>query len=325
MKKNFDWMKNSDSIIPKSKKKHNWFVEWLGDNEFHGYGVNKIIATKKSPYQKALLAEFDFYGKVLIIDGEIQSAEIDEFFYHEALIHPALLMHPNPQTALIIGAGEGATARELLKSKTIKKIVAVDIDKGIVDFAKKYMYSWHKGSFGSKKVELIIGDAKRYVYNTNLRFDIVISDLPCPISDGPACKLYTLDFYKKLISVMTKNGILAVQAGPMLACKFGFHKMVYSSLRKIFKTTCPYCANVPSFNMPWSFVYASKTKADPLLKKAGFFDKVINDTVKGRLKTIDGLTIKGMFGISKYYRSRLAEKKLSRTKNSKTFKIVSVY
>lgn len=324
MNKTFHWFKTNNNVIAKSEKKRLWFVERNKNMSFLGYRIDKIIAAKKTPYQKAVLAYSEFFGKILIIDEEIQSVEYDEVYYHEALVHPALLMHPKPKTALIIGAGEGATARELLKSKTIKKIVMVDIDREIIDFAKKYMYSWHRGSFDNKKTELIIMDAKNFVHNTNMKFDIVISDLPCPVPNGPAGELYTIEFYRKLNSVMNKNAILAVQAGPFLTWNFDFHKTVYASLKRIFKTTRSYRADVASFFSPWSFIYASKSGLDPLLKKAKFFDKVINNTIKGGVKTIDGLTLEGMFRIAKSYRRRIAgANEVSRQRKPKSFKISS--
>jgi spermidine synthase len=325
MKKAFNWLKTRQNIIPKKQSSEKWFVEWYNDSEFYGYKIKKIVAQKKSPYQKALLVDTKPYGRTLIIDEEIQSCRIDEHCYHEALVNPALIMHPAPKKALVIGAGEGATLRELLRCKTIEKIVTVDIDKEIIEFAKKYMRSWHRGAFDNKKVELIIADAKKYVYNTDLKFDIVISDLPCPVLGGPACKLYTYDFYKKLYSIMTKNGILAVQAGPLLYNNFHFHKAVYSSLSDIFKVACSYFADVPSFRLLWSFIYASRGGHNPLLKKADFFDRVISNKFKSSLKSIDGVTLEGMFKLPKNFRQKLSKnKRKSKAKKAVSFKLTSI-
>lgn len=300
-------------------------MEWYKNGDFHGCEVDDVIAACQTDYQKVFLAKSKFYGKILVIDEEIQSVERDEAFYHEAMVHPAAVMHPRPQTALIMGAGEGATARELLRINTIKKIVAVDVDKKVIDFSRKYMHSWHKGSLDNKKVELVIGDAKQYIQNTNSKFDIVISDLPTPMENGPACSLYKLEFYKKLKSIMTKDAVLSVQAGPLLPWQLDFHKIVYLRLKKVFEVSRSYFADVPSFHMLWSFVYAGKSSKDPLLKKFDFFDRVISNSLKGRLKSIDGLTLEGMFRLPKYYRHKLEKNtKLLQKKSFEKFKLFSV-
>jgi spermidine synthase len=109
--------------------------------------VNRVYALEKSPYQEVVLADIEGFGRSLLIDKFIQSTEKDEYIYHELLVHPAMSLHPMPERVLILGGGEGATLREVLKHNTVKEAVMVDIDPVVVEFSKKYLEHMHRGSF----------------------------------------------------------------------------------------------------------------------------------------------------------------------------------
>jgi len=99
------------------------------------------------------------FGRTLLIDGLIQSCQCDEFVYHECLVHPALLAHPNPKSIFIGGGGEGSTARECLRHKTVERVVMVDIDEAVVAFCKEHLPE-NTAAFADKRLELVIDDAK---------------------------------------------------------------------------------------------------------------------------------------------------------------------
>ena len=123
----------------------------------------RTIASLQTKFQHAEIMETASYGKVLVLDGRIQSSQADEFIYHDALVHPGMLTtEVAPRTALIIGGGEGATLREILKHRTVKNCKMIDIDGEVVEWCKKHMGSWHKGSFDNPRAEVIIADAKEF-------------------------------------------------------------------------------------------------------------------------------------------------------------------
>lgn len=190
---------------------YEWYVDLVAEDQMHCYKVEEVIVDLISPYQKIQIIKNPTYGKCLIIDGKMQSAEKDEFIYHETLIHPALILHPNPKNVLVIGAGEGATLRELLKYENLS-IVAVEIDPNVVDFAEKYLWEWHQGAFRSDRVRLVFEDGWNFVRDTNERFDVVVLDLPEPYPDTPAYRLYTEDFYKMVYNILNPSGIVVTQA-----------------------------------------------------------------------------------------------------------------
>jgi spermidine synthase len=106
--------------------------------EQHFYQFNKLLAIGQTPFQEYAVINTSSYGKVLFIDGELQSSQEDEFIYHESLVHPAMVAHPNPKSVLIIGAGEGAAAREVLRHSSVESLVLVDIDGEIIQNAEIY-------------------------------------------------------------------------------------------------------------------------------------------------------------------------------------------
>ena len=106
-----------------------WLEEEIQDDLRWTYSVKSLLHTEISQFQDVELLETGPFGKVLLLDGKLQSAEADERVYHECLVHPALLHHPNPRKVFICGGGEGSTAREVLKHTSVEKVVMVDIDK----------------------------------------------------------------------------------------------------------------------------------------------------------------------------------------------------
>ena len=304
--KQFDWIKPGSAKLPKGK----WFVEWFSEGEFHAHKVLKVLASSQTKFQKATLVETHTFGKCLIIDSETQSCKFDEVFYHESLVCPAIIAHPNPKTALILGGGEGATARDILNAKSVKNLTMVDIDREILNFAKKFMPSWHRGSFEDKRMKLLVQDAKKFVEETKNKFDIIYSDLPSPIEGGPAFEMYTLEFYKTLKKKLNKNGIFAAQTGPGTPLQFDLHPAINNTLKKVFKIVRSYIVYIPSYDMPWSFTFCSDNPAlDPVLMKASEIDKLISKKFKNELKFIDGETINGIFSIPKYHRNLMSRNK----------------
>jgi len=287
-----------------------WLKEWFTPNESHSHRIDHYLVRKKTKYQDAIVADSSSFGRCLILDGEMQSSQFDEFIYHECLVHPALILKDEPKSVLIMGGGEGATTREILKHKSIEMVTMVDIDGEVIDFCTKHLKTWHQNSFASKKLRLIVDDAKKFVENTNEKFDVIISDLPSPIEAGPAYLLYTIEFYKTLVQRLSKDGLFVMQAGSGNLLQIELHQVLYATLKKIFKIVRPFYAYVPSFDVPWAFLIGSNQK-DPMSLTAAQVDKLVRQRIKGSLQFYDGVTHVGLFHIPKNLRERLeAEKRV---------------
>ena len=295
---------------PAKNLKNRWFKEWFTPHESHSHRLKRILVKKKTKFQNALIADTYSFGRCLVLDGEMQSAQMDEFVYHESLIHPALVTHPDPRRVVILGGGEGATLREILKHKTVRKASMVDIDGEVVAWCKQHLHLWHQGSFGEKRSDIVIGDAKKYIEETEEKFDVIVSDLPSPIEAGPAYQLYTIEFYRVLKSRLKPNGIFVLQAGSGNLLQIELHLKLYSTLKRVFRVVCSYSAHVPSFDVPWAFLLCSQDeKMDPLKLSSREVERRIRRRVARPLEFYDGVTHEGLFRIPKHFRKRLAEEK----------------
>jgi spermidine synthase len=280
-----------------------WFKERFTPHESHSHQIKRTIIQTRTKFQNAILADSHSFGRCLILDGEMQSAQLDEFIYHECLVQPAMVLHPKPKDVLILGGGEGATVREVLHHPSVERVTMVDIDGEVVDFCKLYLKEWHKGTLTHPKTRLIIEDARKVVLETEEKFDVIISDLPTPIEGGPAYQLYTVEFYRQMVKRLRPGGIFIAQAGSGSLLQLHFHAVLANTLTKIFKVVRPFYAFVPSFDVPWAFLVCSQ-KADPMQLSAKEIDKRLG-SLKSKLRFYDGEAHVGLFHLPKYMRAAL--------------------
>ncbi|KAL6502049.1 amp-CoA ligase [Orobanche gracilis] len=273
-------------VIEEEEEVDTWFEEEIDVDLKWSFALNRVLHRGTSEYQDIALLDTKHFGKVLVIDGKMQSAEVDEFIYHECLIHPALLCHANPKTVFVMGGGEGSAAREALRHRSIEKVVMCDIDQEVVDFCKKHLTANHE-AFRNLKLDLVINDARAELEERKEKFDIIVGDLADPVEGGPCYQLYTKSFYENVLKPkLNRNGIFVTQAGP--AGVFT-HKEVFSSIyntiKQVFKYVRAYTAHVPSFADTWGWVIASD---HPLCIDAGKIDKKISDRIDGELLYLNG-------------------------------------
>ncbi len=238
-------------------------------------GLKKVLISTRTKYQYVQIVELEEFGKALILDGLIQSTSADEFVYHESLVHPALLTHPNPREVLIIGGGEGATLREVLKYPTITNAVMVDIDGELVELAKDYLVEMHMGSFNDPRSKVVIMDGFKYVEEFNEVFDVVISDLTDPHGPEIASALYSEEFYSKLVRRIRSDGIIVAQVGNSFFFPKTYRNILHN-LRKIFNVVREYSVWIPSFGYACNFVIASQVH-DPAMLSTSDVDKLLKD------------------------------------------------
>jgi spermidine synthase len=282
-----------------------WFQDRVSRNLIQLHRIEEVLYRGRTRFQLAEVIRSGSYGKLLVLDGKIQSSEADEFIYHEALVQPAMLTHPRPQTVFIAGGGEGAVLREVLAHKTVKRAVMVDIDEAVVALCQKYLPDYSQGSFQDKRTELVHTDAREYLAESRELFDIIIIDLPDPIEEGPAYRLYTREFYQLVRERLTADGIISVQAGSASLTELLNLASVSKTLKSVFPIVCPYQTDVPCFGGPWGFCLAS-LKLDPVQLSPAEVDKRISARSLTHLKFYDGLTHQGIFSLPKYLRAELS-------------------
>lgn len=278
-----------------------WYVDQVAEDQYHCYAINEVLVDVKTQWQKIQIIRNKTFGKCLIIDGKIQSTEMDEHIYHEALVHPALILHPEPKNVLVIGAGEGATLRELLKYHDLT-ITAIEIDQDIINFAEQYLEEWHQGAFRNPRVKLIYMDGWEYIKNYENSFDIIILDLPEPYPDTPAYRLYTPEFYKMVWDRLSSDGIVVTQGETTQWGQHNKHLWIKNNMRKVFSNNIySYQTYIPSFDSTWGFLIAGKGPINPFRSEEEI-NHLINEKVKGDLRFYDGITHLSLFYLPKYLR-----------------------
>lgn len=234
-----------------------WYTEtW--PHEFHNFAVKACLYVGRTAFQEVAILDTHDYGKMLVIDGDTQSAEDDEYIYHEALVHPALLTHQDPRSVLIVGGGEGATLREILRYRSVERVVMVDIDRELVELCQKLLPEWHQGAFQDPRVELVFADGKEFVEQTHSLFDVILIDVCDALKDGPALSLYTEEFYRRTRERLAPGGLLVVQAMELSGLDYEDHRAVRNALLGVFPVVRSYATFVPSFWSDWGFLIASE-------------------------------------------------------------------
>ncbi|WP_317895309.1 spermine/spermidine synthase domain-containing protein [Pyrofollis japonicus] len=295
-------------------------IEWTSEGEGCFREIKKVYADTSSAFQTVMVAELASLGKSLIIDGKVQSSISDEHWYHEALVHPILLAHDNPRRVLILGGGEGATAREVLKHSTVKEVIMVDIDRSVIDFAKKYLEEWHQGAFNDDRLRLVIDDGRAFVEKAAKNgeaFDAVILDLVDPTEGGPAVRLYSLEFYTILKDVVGDKGIIVTQAtSPTLTPRV--YAIIFNTISRVFGIARPYVTYVRSYNGLWGFVSGSES-IDPAKLSPHTVAERIKRRIEGKLRFYDEVTHMWMFSLPKPIRNLLSKVKEYATDNNPVF------
>ena len=240
-------------------KKNQWFFEEevpYDESEIViGIKVKRRLYSGKSPYQKIEFFDTFGFGRLLVLDGILQTSEKDEFIYHEMLCQVPMFYHPNPQKVLIVGGGDGGALEEVLKHP-VKKVWVVEIDEKVIQCCKKYLPSISKKAFEDKRVEIIIGDGKKFVKRYKDFFDLIILDLSDPL--GPAKDLISLKFYKDVKRALKERGVVSIQNGS-LTCQPKLVAIIHKRTRKIFPYVKIHRAVIPSYQAgEYSFTVASK-------------------------------------------------------------------
>jgi spermidine synthase len=201
------------------KKTINWPAgDWFLDQESSGDLVavkkEEVAAVGRTSFQTYEIFVSSLWGKALILDGRLQSAEVDEFVYHEALVHPVMVAHPEPRRVLILGGGEGATLREVLRHPPVTQAVMVDIDEELVNLCRRLLPTFHQGALDDSRANLVFTDGRAWLADQpDGAFDVIILDITEPLEEGPANLLFTREMYELVRRKLGPGGLMAVQSG----------------------------------------------------------------------------------------------------------------
>jgi spermidine synthase len=270
------------------------------------HAIRRTIVEARTKFQHVEIMETHAYGKVLVLDGRIQSSQAEDFVYHEALVHPGMLSSERPpESGLVIGGGEGATLREILRYPSIRRAVMVDIDGEVVELCKRYLPEMHQGAFEDPRSEVRHEDARAYLEKTAERFDFITIDLVEPLEEGPACLLFTREFYRLLADRLSPGGALGLQAGMTKIGELLFYCAMARTLGEVFPVVAPYQSYIPCFGTPWGFIVAAES-GDPMRLGVDAVDQRLRERVTGELDYYDGVAHQHMFNLPKHLRQAIA-------------------
>jgi spermidine synthase len=229
----------------------------LAEDELY---ADEIVYSTTSPYQRILITK-GAPGFQLFLNGNLQFSSNDEYRYHEALVHPAMLAAGSPQRVLILGGGDGLALREVLRYPNVASVTLVDLDPKMTHLADAFppLAQLNHNSFHDRRVHVVNEDAMLWIERVRQTFDAVIVDFPDPNSFALG-KLYTTRFYRLLRARLAPNAAVAVQCTSPLIARRSYwcivRTMEAAGLRVV-----PYHAAVPSFGV-WGFALAKQQPFD---------------------------------------------------------------
>jgi len=232
-----------------------WARETLHADYAQALRIGHMIYDSATGHQRLQVFENPTFGRVMMLDGVVQTTEADEFIYHEMLTHVPILAHGAAREVLVIGGGDGGMAREALRHASVSRLTMVEIDAGVVTFAKEYLPRLSAGAFDDPRLDLVIADGADFVRATERRFDVIIVDSTDPV--GPGEVLFTDHFYAACKRALAPGGILVTQNGvPFLQGTELAGTM--RAFRALFADWTCYLASVPSYaGGPMAFGWAS--------------------------------------------------------------------
>lgn len=237
-----------------------WYTEKQTENTGITCKVRETLHTERTPFQDLAMIETIQFGRMLVLDGMVQTTEVDEFVYHEMITHIAMATHPNPRAVGVIGGGDGGTIREVIKHPSVERAVLIEIDGRVVEVSKQYLPSISSG-LSDPRVEVRIEDGLKHVKERKGTYDVLLVDSTEPV--GAAIGLFSPEFYRNCFEALREDGILVAQTESPFFNKDLIQRS-FKAMSQSFPITRLYLAAVPTYPSGlWSFTIGS-TRLDPV-------------------------------------------------------------
>jgi spermidine synthase len=274
-----------------------WFTEQEQDHIRVSWKADDVLFRGQSEYQTVEVINTKAYGRMLILDGCVMITEADEFVYHEMISHVPAVIHKDPRVVVVIGGGDGGTVRELLKHKSIERIVLCEIDGMVVDACRKLFPEVASG-LDDPRVEVRIGDGVAYMKELNQEVDIAIIDSTDPI--GPGEGLFSGDFYKSVAGAMRPGGVMVAQSESPWYTKEMLGR-IHRNISAGFAHRKSYIGAIPTYPRGlWSWTMASNTSFEPTQ-----FDQQRFAAVAGSLKYLTPARVSSVFDLPPFYAEKI--------------------
>lgn len=278
-------------------------IELLNPNYGCAIRVTRSLVRSRTRFQDLEVVDTPMLGRLLLLDGVMMTSDKDEFFYHENLVHVAACAHALPRTALVIGGGDGGSSEELLKHRTMERVVMAELDEGVVEASKRYLPAVHNGVFDDPRLEVRITDGKAFVEQTSERFDLIVLDLTDPL--GPSQALYTQEFYRACRRALAPGGAMSLHVESPVSRPRAYQRIV-ATLASVFPVVRPYLVYIPIYCAWWGMATASEA-VDPLALSSEEVESRIRERGLNRLQFYNGAMHRAVFALPNFVRQLLAE------------------
>ena len=238
-------------------------LEWLTPDVVHGFANRRPPEVTQTGLQRLQWHDARSLGRTLSLDGAFMLSERDEFIYHECMVHVPALAHSAPRHAFVMGGGDGCTARELLKYKSIERIVIAELDPAVITSCRHHLAIVNQGALDDSRVKIIVGDAFNTLTDQAENFDLIVMDLTDPgaDTDSPANALYSKASFQLIRSRLSPDGLVTAHIGSPFYHPERFSKTL-ADLRDVFPNVAAYKAFMPIYGAEWGMACASN-HADP--------------------------------------------------------------
>jgi spermidine synthase len=281
-----------------------WYVEEFSPTEQHHHAIDEVFFSGRSPFQQIAVIRSPVFGKMLVLDGDTQSAQGDERIYHETLVHPALAAAADRSEVLVLGGGEGATLREVLRCPDVRRCTMVDIDALVIELSKKFLAEWSDGAFEDPRARVIVGDALTFMRDDHDRYGTIVSDLTEPLADSPSSPLFNDEVFALIRSRLAQGGVYVLQASTAAFHNAALHCKMARTLRAHYRYVVPFYTHVPAFDTDWAFLACSDR-----VDLAGLDPQAIDAycaRLRGENFFYDSVTHRRLFALPLYLRRMLA-------------------
>ncbi len=289
--------------MPKTER-WQWYVESFGPSEQHHHAIDELYFAGRSEFQEIAVIRSPVFGKMLVLDGDTQSSQADERIYHETLVHPALAAAADRSEVLILGGGEGATLREVLRCPEVVRCTMVDIDGKVLELAREFLPEWSHGAFDNPRARVIVGDALRFMREDSDRYGTIVSDLTEPLADSPSHPLFNDQVFALIRSRLAEGGVYVLQASTAAFHNAALHCKMARTLRRHYRHVVSFFTHVPAFDTDWAFLACSDR-----VDLATLDPKIIEAycaRLRGESFFYDAVTHRRLFALPLYLRRMLA-------------------
>lgn len=256
--------------------------------------IENVLVQKRSNYQDIEVVESNNFGNVLILDSIFQTSEKDEFFYHEALVHVPMITHDSPSQVLIIGGGDGGSAKEVLKHPSVENCSLVEIDIDVIEVSRKHLTGVHQNCFDDMRVKIYLEDGYDYIMRTEWNYDVIILDLTDPM--GSSLPLYSDKFYRAVKDKLRPKGLVSMHFGSV-TCNLRESMNIYYRAKRVFPKVMPYLHYVPIYGGLMGFALCGEAFETLSTKE---IEKRIYNRGLSDLKLINPEVYHGLFALPNF-------------------------